>query len=131
MTRARLEKIVRRWQRDLGLETWEITIEWDEPAKEDCVAAVWRARDYDRATLYMAKEWQTWTEREAHLNVTHELMHLVTREVEHVLDLVDGQIHRDAYEILRQSHRHYVEQAVDRLACRFVDLVLDAPRGRR
>jgi hypothetical protein len=50
-------------------------------------------------------------------------LHLVTREVEYVLDLIDSQLHRDSQELVERSHRHGVEGAVDRLAYRLVELV--------
>lgn len=53
----------------------------------------------------------------------HELLHLTTREVEFILDLLDEQLHRDVDTMISRSHRHAVEGAVDRLAYRLVELV--------
>jgi hypothetical protein len=132
VTRDELEAIVEWWRPRLGLAGWELEVRW-EAAPEDgehfentptSRAYTWRARDYDEARVYFNPAMiDGWSRRQANALAVHELLHLVTREVEHVLDLADGQLHRDVDELLTRAHRHAVEGAVDRLAYRLVDLV--------
>lgn len=132
MTRAELEAIVAWWVPRLGLAAWEIEVEWD-PRRDDMDfdsgvrhAATWRSRDYDEARLYFhPSEHADWDRRKANQLAVHELLHLVTRDVEFVLDQVDGQLHRDVDSVVSGGHRHAVEGAVDRLAYRLVDLVAE------
>lgn len=128
MTRNQLEAIVAEWIPRLGLERWEIKIAWegweDEAEHRDAHAFVWRARDYDQARLYLnPTDSKKWSLVEAHVIIVHELLHLATREVEFVLDMVDGYLHRDVDQAVARAHRHAVEGVVDRLAYRLVELV--------
>ena len=140
MTRHELELAVEWWRRRLGLERWAIRVEWEPDDDGDDErrphASTWRARDYDEARIrFNLAEYRGWDRRRGNVLVVHELLHLVTRDVEHVLDLTDGQIHRDSHELLVRAHRHAVEGAVDRLAYRLVELVEDLgelpPAARR
>lgn len=141
MTRAEFEVVLRLWQRRLGLDHWEIELSWewgkrpddkpdvdgDEHPPPNCDASTYRARDYDTATVYLHPvDAETWSPRKAHATVVHELLHLVTRDVEFVLDQLDAVgLARDVDELLVRGHRHAVEGAIDRLAHRFVDLAGD------
>jgi hypothetical protein len=132
MTRAELEAIVAWWRPRLGLERWSLRVCWPgDPTDPDPItfddhqnAGTWRARDYDEARVYFnPDEISGWNHRRANQLAVHELLHLVTREVEWVLDLIDGQLHRDVDDMVGRSHRHAVEGAIDRLAYRLVELV--------
>lgn len=136
MTRAELERAVRAWQRLLGLEHWQIDVVWDasrfdnEDVDDNSApvrqAFTWRPRDYDFARLYLnPATCHDWPARDAHAVIVHELLHLATREVEWILDLVEGQLHRDVDELVHRTLRHVVEGFVDRIANRIVDLAAD------
>jgi hypothetical protein len=129
MTREGVDHIVSVWIPRLGLSHWRIEVVWDGRYKDDPSfssfehAFTWRARDYDEARLYFNQdEMERWDLRRTEEIVVHELLHLVTREVEFVLDQIDGQLRSDAQEIVEISHRHAVEGAVERLACRIVEI---------
>lgn len=130
MTRAELEAIVAWWRPRLGLQAWTVEVEWD-PKRDDMDfdsgvrhASTWRSRDYDEARVYFhPTEHVDWDRRRSNQLAVHELLHLATREVEFILDLTEGQLHRDVDELVNRSHRHAVEGAVDGLAYRLVDLV--------
>lgn len=132
MTRKQLEQIVAEWIPRLGLAHWDIVVVWPEAGDADdpfqaedhsAHASTWRARDYDSAKIFFNdRERESWSVAEAHRHAVHELLHLVTREVEFVLDLLDGHLHRDVDDLVARSHRHAVEGAIDRLAYRFVEL---------
>lgn len=130
MTRDELARIVAWWLPRLGLQAWTVEVEWD-PHRDDIDfdsgarhAATWRSRDYDEARVYFHPTEHTgWDRRRANQLAVHELLHLATRDVEFILDLLDEQLHRDVDTIISRSHRHAVEGAVDRLAYRLVELV--------
>lgn len=129
MTEVELVSIVRLWQSRLGLDTWDIKTQFklddDEDETETVLAQCWRARDYDQGRIsFNSKLWPSWTPIEAHRTAVHELLHLVLRDVEFIGDLIDGHLHRDVDQLVQRSHRHHVEQAVERLSCRFVDLAI-------
>lgn len=133
MTREQIAEIVDTWVPRLGLEHWEITVHWephpldaDDPPSFDTHDKAWvhRARDYDEARMYFnEKAMEYWTARDAHATVVHELLHLVTRDVEFVLDMLDEMLHRDVDTLVMRAHRHAVEGAIDRLAYRIVDMM--------
>ena len=127
LTKLELERIVRWWIPRLGLAHWSISIEVeDEPFEgesSDSEAASFPNRDYDVArVVFNPREIGKWAPLKAHRVAVHELLHLVTREIEYVLDLLEGQLNRDVDELVTRSHRHAVEGALDRLAYRIVDL---------
>lgn len=122
MTQRKLETIVRLWQRRLGLGTWELEIDFETPAADSHLAEMSQSRDYDEGTLRLESEWQKWPTRKAHQVVVHELLHVVLRDLELYEVLLEGQLHRDVDSVVRRAHKHHLEQAVDRLAYRFVEL---------
>jgi hypothetical protein len=131
VTRHELEAIVAWWIPRLGLTHWDISVCWsteddDNPFQAEdhtAHASTYRCRDYDVAKVYFnPREHKDWNRVTAHRHAVHELLHLVTREVEFVLDMLDGQLHRDVDTLVTRSHRHGVEGAIDRLAYRFVEL---------
>lgn len=139
VTQDELAAIVAFWIPKLGLERWDIQIEWDEKEWRELHgddssgpdASMHRSRDYDQASiLFNPNDYAKWPPLKAHRIVVHELLHALTRDVEHVLDLLDGHLHRDVESVLRATHRHAIEGAVDRLAYRFVEIAgvdADAP----
>lgn len=61
-------------------------------------------------------------EADVHRLAVHELLHCLLRDVEYVGDLLEGHLHRDVEQLVQRSHMHHVEQVVDRLAYRLVEL---------
>ena len=128
MTRRELERLVTVWRRRLGLDRWAIAVEWREPeagGEHGARASTWRSNDYDEARIrFSPSALETATDRELAVLVVHELLHCLTRDVEHVVELIgELELAGDARRLLEESHRHHVEQAVDRLAYRLVELV--------
>lgn len=122
MTRARLERVVRVWQQRLGLERWDIAIEWDEPCGEDANAATWRSSSYDRAEIRWDKEWRKWSARKANEYAVHELLHLHLRDVDEVVGSLEGQLHRDSYALVDGRYLHEVEGLIERLTYRLIEI---------
>lgn len=131
MTRAELERIVRTWQRRLGLERWRVELvtdeaRWFRTGHDDEHASTWRSNSYDQARLYVnPDEWRDWSPHDAHEHVVHELVHLLHRDLEHVLDHVEPLLHADAYKVAESALEHALEQTVDRIARRLVELAGD------
>lgn len=135
---ARAELLVRVWARRLGVDRWELELHLDDPAgwaslhkPEDTDASVHRSRDYDTATFWLDPGWREWPARKLEATIVHELLHLATRDMEHVLDLLDGMVHRDVENVIAEAYRHAVEGAIDRLSYRLVDLVDELTPGTR
>lgn len=126
MTRFQLEQIVAWWIPRLGLQAWNVTVmdddDWIDGGPHGH-AYTWRANDYDDARLFFNPEdYPTWSRVDTHRVAVHELLHLVTREIEFVLSAVEPHLAGAAYDVVQAGHRHAVEGAVDRLAYRFVEL---------
>lgn len=133
MTRKGIEEAVAFWTPRLGLTHWDIQIVWDQKEweretegsehSETCESMIWRPRDYDTAKLYVNPgKFKSWSRAKTHQIIVHELLHLVTREVDFILDLLETNLHRDVDTAVTLSHKHAVEGMVDRLAYRLVEL---------
>lgn len=121
MTKAQMERIVREWQRRLGLERWDLDVAWD-PALEGSDASTWRSDSYDRATLRFDPEWASWDVEFTNRIVAHELLHLLTRDVDVVVKDAQDQMHRDAGTLIERRYLHEIEGFVDRIAYRLVEI---------
>lgn len=117
MTRGRLEKITRAWQKRLGLERWDLKFGWDRPLdQENEVARVFRSNQYDSATIFFAADYRKWTPEFANQAVVHELLHLCHRDVDEAFGVLDA----DAASKARWEHA--MEGFIDRTACRIVEI---------
>ena|SRR5687767_550436 len=139
MNRIDVEQLVSLWRARLGLQTWEIEVVWPEDYarwpenenKDDFTkfdgfdhARIWRAKDYENARLYVNPDkLETHETRSLEVDIVHELLHLVFRETEFILDQIDGQLHRDVSDIVEKTFVHHMEASIDKLAYRLVDLV--------
>lgn len=115
MTRKQLERIVRTWQKRLGLETWDLYIDLDEPCPDHADATMTRSNQYERATLRFDKEWSGWSRAFGNIVVAHELIHLLLRDVEEIWKEAETQ------DVLDRVFDREVEKLVDKLAYRFVE----------
>ena len=136
MTRETIEQLVVQWMRILRLHAWEVSVVWPEDyekwpehrdgmpdfSSDHTYAWVWRARDYTRARLYFNPERLSDDARTVEATIVHELLHLVTRDVEFILDQLDGLLHRDLDNLIMEAHNHAVEGAIDHIAYVLVDL---------
>lgn len=123
MNRNQLTEIVLGWQKRLGLQQWEIEINWDEfEEEEDNYASTWRTRDYKEAKIKWNKNWETWSLKRANEIVVHELLHLFTHDLEFILDAIDEQLHRDVDAVICKMYTHSMEGVVDSLAKRIVEI---------
>lgn len=125
-TRKWAEKTLRRWQHALGLSHWEIDLDWDTIAPEDCFARTWRANDYDLACVWFPKAWRERSREEVEQTIVHELVHLVLRDAAQAHRLVCDQLPKRAQELAGRYWTNREEQAVDRLAHAFVRVAREA-----
>jgi hypothetical protein len=68
----------------------------------------------------------SWPEKKGlpfvHRIVVHELLHLLVRDLDEVIDSLDGQLHRDAFTVTENRYCHEIEGLIDRLSYRLVEL---------
>lgn len=90
------------------------------------MAQVWRAANYEMARLYVNEAAfspdRPGNERTLEASIVHELLHLVTRDMETIVENLDGLLHRDVFDLMERNHRDATEKAIDKLAYRLVDL---------
>jgi hypothetical protein len=127
LTHEDAAQVLEIWKARLCLDHWQIEFKEgdlpeDETWSEHRQAFIWRSRDYNTATLHLNPNFTEWNRRKLNLNIVHELLHLVTREVEFILDQLETLLHRDVDRVIGDGHRHAVEGAVDFLSYRFVEL---------
>lgn len=122
LTRKQFERALCVWQRRLGLERWEIVVRWDEPHDGDTVAEMTPEASYDRGFLRLNRSWASWSSDYANRTIVHELLHLLTRDLDGVVAAIDGAVHRDVYAQIDKRYDHEIEGFVDRLACRLVEI---------
>lgn len=122
MTRPQFEKALREWQRRLGLDAWDIAVEWDEKANEDSDATTWRSADYDRATIRLDSGWAKWTDAFTHRIIVHELVHLLTRDIDEAFKLLKRHVSEAVWAVSDDVYEHEIEGLCDRLSYRLVEL---------
>jgi len=123
VTQAKVRKLVKNWQAFLGLTHWDVSVDFETPAGDDTVARVWRSNYYDKAIIYLDVEWKSWTQIEANHVVAHELVHLLTRDLEEAIASVRGHVTEDgAWLAIEDRLSHELEGVVDRLADKLVTL---------
>lgn len=110
------------WQTRLGLSAWDVEVDWDKSATEGSDASTWRSDDYDRATVAFADGWESWSREFLNRIVAHELLHLLVRDVDLVVDALDGLLHRDVFSQVENRYAHESEGLVDRLSYRLVEI---------
>lgn len=123
MTRKKIERLVRTWQSRLGLDSWDIILDWTNPSPSENDADCWRSDDYDRAKLRFNADFSKWTDIFAERIVIHELLHVITRDIDRVIADLDGEIHRDVFTQTNRRYEHEIEGLVDRLSYRLMELV--------
>lgn len=122
LTEARLRRIVTVWCERLALTNWVVNVDFAEPALEEADATTWRSNSYDRATIRLAPEWRVWSVITANRLIVHELLHLITRDIDRVFASVEPEIGTQAWKLLDDRYDHEIEGLVDRLAVRLVNI---------
>jgi len=121
VTKAKIEATVREWQTRLGLDGWKITVEVaDTP--DDSYAEIKPDVAYDSATFILSPGYVGWTPALANQTVVHELLHLLVRDIDAVVEDSRSQLHPQASVQVEKRYEHEVEGFVDRLAAKLVEL---------
>lgn len=139
MTSRELHRLVRKWQRRLGLERWQIEIvidaaKWDAERDDDPRFAWCRhSVNYDSGEVWinphLAPDWEF---KKASETIVHELLHFTAREVEQASDLLERQVHRDVWTVFENQRTRSLEAMVDGLARRLVELEAElTPKPKR
>jgi hypothetical protein len=119
-TREEVERIVREWQRRLGLDHWKLTIEWVED--HHCLASIYPYGNYEKATLrWNAKQGEVLGENRLYVNElsVHELFHVLRSDVDGLMERVEKWLPPAVYEAEKDRNEADIERYVDRMA-RFV-----------
>lgn len=122
MTKGQVERLVRVWQGRLGLERWDVKVDWSKPCADDRVAEVEKSSYYDTGTLRWEPGWSKWTAEYAEATVVHELLHLCHRDVDESFADLEGQLQRDAWILSERRYRQAMEGFIDRTASRLVEI---------
>ena len=121
MTRKQIEATVSEWQTRLGLDGWKIAVQYaDMPGEEWAKIEPFSA--YDHATLTVSVGYMNWTPAVANVTIVHELLHLLVRDIDAVVEDARSQLHPQASVQVEKRYEHEVEGFVDRLAARIVEL---------
>lgn len=123
MTRRQLEQTVRLWQARLGLDRWDIRVLQEPPFSPDAEATTERSNAYECADVRFDPSFVSWNSRKAHRIVAHELLHMVFRDVDAAFGSAQGFVQPAAWQALNDRFEFEMEQAVDLLACRLVELL--------
>lgn len=115
-TRQDIETYVARWLPLLRLTHWAVTLDWGTPADDGDDASIHPTESYDLARMRLSSDFAKWTPTYAEGVVVHELLHLVTRDLEHAADLTHGLLPKAARELAEAHFTHEVEGVVDRIA---------------
>lgn len=130
MTEQEIRDLGQQWIYRLGLQNWKIEFPFGNELREywkdqgdmrDSHAGCWRAKHYNEAKVYVnADEYEGWSAEEAVGHIVHELVHVLMRDVEYVLDMIEDSMPKDTMSIVDQVYIHHVEGAVDNIARLFI-----------
>jgi hypothetical protein len=130
VTRQEIEDRVALWQGRLGLDGWQITFVWEtEPECDDEGGGIAevnaQSTPYRRTWIRFTRKveewppdaWGTFGEFTADEVIVHELLHVAMGACDRAaMDLDEGHLHRDAYEIRNSAYHEARERFVDDLA---------------
>jgi hypothetical protein len=111
------------WQQRLRLGDHDITLNFEDEGDE-CFAWAKPSRNYDRGeVIFYRSMLAKLSERDVEATIVHELLHFKHKEVEDVFDLVEAQVHRDAWAVFDKASDDACERFIDRMAYVLLDLV--------
>jgi hypothetical protein len=116
MTRDFIEECVERWLPRLRLTHWAVKVDWNQLPPEGDEAECLPLDSYDVATLRFGRDFSKWDARYAEGVVVHELLHLVTRDLQIATDNVQKLLPKAARPLAESVLNHEIEGVVDRIA---------------
>jgi hypothetical protein len=121
--RAEMERITRVWQERMRLTYWEITFDWSTPLDpEETLGEIIRNNPYDDAKIRFAANFAEWDRRFANVVIVHELMHLLTRDLEEAAESAGALLGASAGKLFQARLDYELEGVVDRTAAVLVDV---------
>lgn len=139
-TLGKVERDVRKWQKRLGYEHWEIIVKVDneghnddDPEYEDRYFLIAKHQEHDRAILYVMP-WvigqapvPDWVEDDisddsfVERGIAHEIVHLIFHDLRIAAKtILEDNLSEPMQEMARKALNRYEEQAVDRVATNLV-----------
>lgn len=123
MTEARLRKIFNVWANRLRIERYDLELRLNEvPDNPYADASVWVNDDYEHAIVKFAPDWNDWTVEHANYIAAHELMHVVTNDLDATVRSITGYLSKDADDVFRDRYMHDLEATVDFMARRLLEI---------
>ena len=123
LSRDELERILAVWQHRLRLDHWRIEIAWDRPLDDDdAEGEVQCAEHCDSATVRLATGCTGWTRARASAVVVHELVHVVCRDMDALVDAAKLAMGDQTHVLFADRYEHETEGVVERLATVLAEL---------
>lgn len=124
MTEASLLDIIERWQKRLKLDSFSISAAFDDATLDEASdACVNISADYDRAWIkFNPDSWSQWDRQRANEVVVHELLHVMTRDIDESTKAVMNLVRGDTWALAHSRHDHELENFVDSMALRLIEL---------
>lgn len=110
------------WQTRLGLERWKIDVKIAEEPME-AYAECSPSAQYEFATITFSPNIESSV---VEATVVHELLHILTKDIDSVIEDARAQLHPQASFQVEKRYDHALESFVDRLAQRIVEIAGDA-----
>jgi hypothetical protein len=123
VTRSQLQRRVERWATKLsplGLAHWEFEVEIvseDEMDNDNSEAEVQPSTKYDSANVTFKRSFvESVDVEQLDKAIIHELLHLVFRDFEAIMDLVTQELGVTSKELVEKQIDHEIEGVVERIA---------------
>lgn len=99
----------------LGLPRYQYSV-MVEPCDDRALASIHMVRDRHIAELSLSKEWMERTEEERMNSIVHEVLHLIHRDVDYMVERFESLTHAHEFEGVWSMYRRETELMVDYLA---------------
>lgn len=130
MTHRTAERLLEAWRRRLVPE-WTVALDWDEhPDDAGSRLDVVQSQDYHHAIVRTCAGWLECDaphpgddgDREREIDLVHELLHLLWRDVEQAARRAAEGLGDQAHNLARAGWKHALEGAIERTARAMVDV---------
>jgi hypothetical protein len=130
LAELKIRALFRVWQQQLGLDGWVIRVDFEAFEPATTTMQITRSHLYDRARVQVNNwvltgkpppEWEgrekgTITDLDTEEAVCHELLHAALNPMRRWTRLLDGECHRDAYDVAVEGYAEDEEAVIDKLA---------------
>ncbi len=107
---------VRRYADDLGLKDWRFSIVDTDPDADDVHACIRCIYGRKVAVITISTEFVTDSPENQRDTLCHELLHCHLDGVDTVINAINGQMHRDVWDVTYAAFRSAMEFGVDGIA---------------